>query len=293
MAKEKEEKIFCVYCGTENSLVLKKCSKCGKELDPKNRPFRDYLKEKVEDKLKGDVQDEMLTIMINFIKTHLYGSILTCSIIITAISVVTNVVNNSNEFEEVTERPVIVNKLDYLGEGLTAEEVTNKYLDALNKNDVDTLKSLELNTFHSEVLKKLKGKESVPISDMYGTTIFLDTKYINENRNILFGMENSYLIGQSFGVVPEGKYGDYEFRRYPIFFNYCYENKCDIDNNTFNLSIAIELIKVDNNYYISGSELEVPMDIGQEMSIKFLFDNKGDVSKFSKQDVDNYILSLS
>lgn len=292
MTKKTEGKIFCVYCGTENSLSLKKCSKCSKELDPKNRPFRDYLKEKVEDKLKGNVQDEMLAIMISFIKTHLYGSILTCSIIITAISVVTNVVNNSNDFEEVTERPVIVNKLDYLGEGLTAEEVTNKYLDALNKNDVDTLKSLELNTFHSEVLKKLKGKESVPISDMYGPTTFFDTEYMSENKNILFEMEDSYLIGQSFGVVPEGKYGDYEFKRYPIFFNYCYENKCDIDSNKFNLSVAIELIKVDNNYYVSGSDLEVPMDVGQEMSIKFLFDNNGDVSKFSKQDVDDYILSL-
>ena len=115
MAKNNEH-IYCVYCGKENIKSDKYCISCKKELNPKNRPFRDYIKEKVEDKLGGDVQDSFIAIMAGFIKTHLYGTLLTCSIVITAVSVVSNVVNNSIDFEVVNERPAMVIKNEYMGE---------------------------------------------------------------------------------------------------------------------------------------------------------------------------------
>lgn len=287
----KKNNIYCVYCGTGNILEDKKCSKCKKELNPKNRPFRDYLKEKIQDKLEGDIQDNILSIMINFVKTHLYGSILTCSIVITAVSVVTNLVNNSNDFEEVKERPNIVQKYEYAGEGLNAEEVTRKYADALDSGDLKTIKSLELGTFYPEVLKELEGSTSIP-NDMYGSTTFFSTHDIFDNRETLFKMEKGFNIGFSFGVVPEGRYGEYNFFRHPIFITYCFENNCDKENNIFYASIAVEVIEVEGNYYVSGSKKEVSMSIGQEIEYKFLLDNKGDVSKFSQQDIDDYILSL-
>ena len=43
--------IYCVYCGTENVLENKKCKKCKKKLNPKNRPFRDYMVDKLKDKV--------------------------------------------------------------------------------------------------------------------------------------------------------------------------------------------------------------------------------------------------
>lgn len=292
MVKKKEEKIFCVYCGTENLLSSKKCSKCSKKLDPKNRPFRDYLREKVEDKLEGDVQDEMLAIMINFIKTHLYGSILTCSIIITAVSVVTNIVNNGNEFKEVSERPTIVNKIEYSGSGLTAFEVANKYVDALNKNDMSIVKSLSLDTLNSNVYSILKG--SISYSDIYESTTFLDKNDIFDNRQALSKNLKKYnIVLTDFGVVPNGKYGNYNFFRFAIYYSYCYENTCLSDDSYFLVSNQIELIEIDGNYYVSGSEKMLEQSIDQKIEYEFLLKYEGDTTKYSKQDINDYIDNLN
>lgn len=98
---------YCIYCGTKNKIENKKCTKCHKKLNPKDRPLLEYLKSKIKDDLKGNVEDNIIDIITKYIKTHLYGFIMTCSIIITTTCVITNVVED-NYIEKVTEKPSLV-----------------------------------------------------------------------------------------------------------------------------------------------------------------------------------------
>ncbi len=261
--KEKDNIIYCVYCGQENKVELKKCSKCEKELNPKNRPFRDYIQKKVEDKLGGKVQDGMIALISGFIKTHLYGTILTCSIIISALSFVANVINNSNEFEEVKERPVVTQKLKYAGQGLTSEEVMFEYLDALKDGNLDVAKAYELNSFYPEIFSNLTNKE---IDAGYGE--FLSKNEMVENRKVLFRNVEEYFEGSSFEVIPNGTYGEYSFVRHAVFMRYCFGNNCD--DRKFTIAYDIEMIEINGNYYVSGTIKETPISVDSQVIYDFM-----------------------
>lgn len=98
---------YCVFCGTKNKIENKKCIKCQKKLNPKDRPLLDYMKSKIKDNLKGNIEDNIIDIITKYIKSHLYGFIMTCSIIITSTCIITNVVEN-NYIENVIEKPLLV-----------------------------------------------------------------------------------------------------------------------------------------------------------------------------------------
>ncbi len=282
--KVKDNTIYCVYCGQENKIESKKCSKCEKELNPKNRPFRDYIQKKVEDKLGGKVQDSMFALISGFIKTHLYGTVLTCSIIISAVSFVVNVINNSNEFEVVKERPVVTQKLKYAGEGLTSKEVVIAYVDALNDGKLDEAKLYELNTFYPDIFNNLIDKNAYE-----GNGVFLSNNELLNNRESIFKEKESYQEAWAPGLVLNSKYDDYSFVRHAIYFNYCHLHNCDEEDNKFKIVIDVEVILIDGNYYVSGTEKEVPMSIDQDLDYQFLLKYKGDVDKFTQQDIDTYI----
>lgn len=97
----KKNKIYCVFCGAENKLSNKKCSQCKEKIDPKEHLFLDYLKEHINDDLSGRIQDNLFNIIINYIRSHLYGCILTISIIITT----TAITNSNNINYEIVSTP--------------------------------------------------------------------------------------------------------------------------------------------------------------------------------------------
>lgn len=105
----KKKKIYCVYCGEKNNIDDLKCKKCNKKLNPKEHLFRDYLIDHIKDDLKGKTQDKILSIIKNFIISHLYGSVLTATLIFTIVtSVVVGIKENNNEIIKVTERPTMM-----------------------------------------------------------------------------------------------------------------------------------------------------------------------------------------
>lgn len=104
MSKINNNNEYCIYCGTKNKKEDKKCKKCKKKLNPKDRPLLEYLKSKIKDDLKGNIEDNIINIITKYIKSHLYGFILTCSIIITTTCVITNIIED-NHIEIVTKKP--------------------------------------------------------------------------------------------------------------------------------------------------------------------------------------------
>lgn len=288
-----KNKIYCVFCGTENSVKDKRCKKCYRKLNPKERPIFDYIKSKVSDKYSGDLKDNVTSIIINFIKSHLYGTIFTCSVIISAVSIVVNA--NVNNYEKVKEKPVITNKYTYIGEGLTTSEIVDKYINAIKENDLKTIESLQLENFYPEVVEYVKGKKYTNESYGYFSDAFQISEHELVDRKSVFLSDNLYLnvYDSSELVVPNGNYGDYNFYRYVIHMGYCYSNDCRIidekEVSDYSSRIVIELIEVDDNYYIGGEKVAKFRDTLEETMYYLLLKYDGDTSLIT-HDVINYYI---
>ncbi len=86
--EEKDEKIYCVYCGVENDIKEEKCKKCGKSLHPKNQLFREFLYNHIRSDLKGKLTDSIFSYLKNFIISHLYGTLMSIAVVFAATTII-------------------------------------------------------------------------------------------------------------------------------------------------------------------------------------------------------------
>lgn len=120
--------VYCIYCGTENISGSKKCIKCKKKLDSKEHLWRDYLYSHIKDDLKGNVTDKFFSLITNYVKSHLYGVILTITIVSTVITGVVTKVDDT--IVEVTEKPLVeIKREELMLDDPIVEEIykTNKF----------------------------------------------------------------------------------------------------------------------------------------------------------------------
>ena len=118
---------YCTYCGTKCTDEMAICPNCQKYLDPKENLFVEYLISKTKDKYKGDLEDSIIDAIINFIKSHLYGVILTISIVSVAF---TGVVSGDGYIKRVTKEPgseIIEVKPHYSNDQKDIIEVVDDY----------------------------------------------------------------------------------------------------------------------------------------------------------------------
>jgi len=99
----RNKNIYCIDCGEKNKLKDIKCKKCNKKLDPKENLYFDYIK----DKVKGDIQDNILETIKKFIIGHLYGIVLTATLIFTITSAVVSI-NTDEKITETNTKPEIL-----------------------------------------------------------------------------------------------------------------------------------------------------------------------------------------
>ncbi len=280
MKNIKDNTIYCVYCGKENKIESKKCSKCKKELDPKNRPFRDYIMDSIKDKVSGDIEDNLFSLITNFIKTHLYGFVLTCSVIISAVSVVVSVASNGNEFDVVDKKPEI--SIGYIGEGKIATDIMVNYVDAINAGNLIRAKKYELREVYPEIYESLIGKK------VNNKVKFLNEYIIYDNRDIYLSKDFGYYMESSSLTGTEGldiKYGDYNAKRHAILFSYCAGNDCNGPGRSFSLVYEFDMIEVDGNYYVAGNRLDTEYWRYNNQAYNALINNNGDTSKITKEDI--------
>ena len=288
-------KIYCVFCGEENDGKEKKCknSKCKKELNPKSHLFKNY----VIDKCKGDIDDSLFNLIINFLKTKLFGIFLTLSIVSTGAVVVTNAISN-NYITELNEEPVfnyIKKEYTYLGSGLSSIEIVDKYLDYVKNKDIESANGLLADNFLSS-----EQLSMIPLDRA-------NKKYYNKIKHDFISYNNRFFdhIKQDDGIRINkndfsGRFNDlnynepnsihndkFDLNSYYMELDYCTNNDC-INGTKFTLMEIIETIEVDGNAYIL-SEYAF-LTINYDRVVRYIFDNNnGDFSNISNDDYYNVI----
>lgn len=101
------KKIYCIYCGKENKESDEKCINCEKLLNEKDHPWKDYLYDHIKSDFKDNVTDKTISLITNYIKSHMYGVFMSALIIATTVSGVVKVVN-AEPIRKVESKPIII-----------------------------------------------------------------------------------------------------------------------------------------------------------------------------------------
>ena len=87
---EKEDIIYCGECGAVNKKSAHICCECGREIRARHKPFTVFLKNHLKLEIKDRASDSAFSLIRKFIFSHLYGTVLTISVVATvAVSAVT------------------------------------------------------------------------------------------------------------------------------------------------------------------------------------------------------------
>ena len=122
---------YCTSCGAANKKSAVICVECKKKIILRHRPVVDFLKKRVRGKATGEITEKLFDIIKNFLFNHLYGIVLTVSVVSTA---TVAVITSTPYIEEVTEQPFEKVAVLQTMEGVETTEATEK---VENEPDVD------------------------------------------------------------------------------------------------------------------------------------------------------------
>ena len=83
--KRARRRSFCVNCGALVRTSSPICRVCGREHDPKERLFRQFLLNHTRPALRGHVQDGLPSIFKNWLLSHLYGTVLVVAVVLVCV----------------------------------------------------------------------------------------------------------------------------------------------------------------------------------------------------------------
>lgn len=291
---KKESKTYCTFCGEENNIDDLTCKKCHHFLKRGDHPLVDYMEDKITGKFQGEVKNTFFSILTNFIKSHLYGFVMTLSIFASAASVIVNntIINKSEGVNYVEEKIVLEQvedeQITYQGEGLTSIEVARKYVDALDSGDLDIVKGLQLETFYPEIAESIKTYQEQNKLDRYYAPA--PSHHLLDYRDIYFKMNETiahegiehYYLGESELIQEHQSYLGYQTDDYLLRLWYCSKHGCPVHNGKvtyeFAPNIQIQVILVDGNYYMLGEKIAVYMGQNEEVFHMALFRSEGDTT---------------
>lgn len=98
----REESHYCTSCGAVNKKSAVLCEECNKKIVIRHRPVVDFLKKRAKTGVAGEVTERLFSLIKNFLFDHLYGAILTISIVATTTVVLTSA---TPYIENVSEPP--------------------------------------------------------------------------------------------------------------------------------------------------------------------------------------------
>ena len=75
------DKIYCIHCKTKNNRKDKYCVKCKKKLFPIEEEYLKFIRTEVKTKVKGNIEDNIFNFLIAFIRSHLYGVVVSIFVV--------------------------------------------------------------------------------------------------------------------------------------------------------------------------------------------------------------------
>ena len=101
-----EEICYCSECGSANKKSAVVCENCESKINRGHSAFFYYLKSHIKDEFKDRAVDKIYSIIKNYLLSHIYGTVLTVSVITVAASALA--VNYQPHIETVTEKRVAI-----------------------------------------------------------------------------------------------------------------------------------------------------------------------------------------
>jgi hypothetical protein len=283
-------KIYCAFCGEENDTKDKKCknTKCKRELNPKSHLFRNY----VIDKCKGDIDDSLFNCIFNYIKTNLFGFVLSISIVSTIAIVVTNAISN-NYITELNEEPIFnyaKNDTSYSGTGLSSDEIVDLFIEYVKNKDLVGANNLIANNhLTSEQMSMIpldRANKKYFNKIKHDFVIYNDKFFDHIKKEDGITINKQDFIGRFADLdysEPSTIHNDnFDIKSYYLELNYCLKNDCSIESG-FTLMEIIETIKIDGNVYILSEYAFLPDNYSRV--VRYIFDsNDGNFANMSNNE---------
>lgn len=278
----KDKMLFCSNCGERHKPKDKFCRKCKRKLPIKSRLLINYLKEGLIEEISGKAEENIISLIINFIKSHLYGTILTFSIVATIATIVTTEVVDSNRYEEVKAKPQLTttDKIKPAADYTILENVEKEYFKMLETKNIE--------------------QQSLLFYDNKITFDNLITHEVFNDRNILYNFPEDitlikgdcykYDSGLDLSFEPlfqELINKNYKGERCLYYINYCEDDTCDekaasstgkpFMEYDYNLTAYVYYIYENDRYYVLEDTVVIPKD---NFYREQFYEANGDVREF-------------
>lgn len=218
---------YCNYCKQEIEDNINICPNCKHHLDT-NDALIIFLKKHTKDKFLNSVEDNLFNYLKNFILSHLYGFILTMTVIMIPVSYITN----TTDVKTVNNRPVINN---------TQQEVITDN----NKEEIKTLSEEDkqqiinvINTYATS-LEASNGQITADLTNIW----LSDSIISNTLHHALNDRFNNDIYPSDYVVNSELKYD----------MNYDYNQPFTTTGETLkNMGYKLIVIKIINTLYFEN-----------------------------------------
>lgn len=246
---------YCNYCGNEIEDENLICPKCKHNLNRNNIALILFLKKHTREELLNKAEDSLFEYLKNYILSHLYGFILTVTIIVVPLSAVTVVsgvklVNDRPVMNNNISHEVVINNNDNQNNTVLSDEdkeaiinVINNYSIALENsngtinnelNNIWVSSSIIDNTYHHAFNDRYDGK-------IYDSEYIINSELkfdMNYSLNQVFTSTGKELIEMGYDIVVVDIDGILYFENHPDY-EKAYPN------------YKATMVKVDGKWYIA------------------------------------------
>ncbi len=176
---------YCTHCGSANKASAVICCECERKIINSYRPFYDFLKKHTKDDISGKITDTLFSCLKRFLMSHIYGALLSVTIVAAAVSTVYGIEPHIERISEV-------------GNDIVASDVTvNEVVEAEPSTEEKTLTEDDLYSF-----EHLTSNYDMFVDAMRTSESYWDTAQGEYGSVAELYAENN-IVGFSYGGVHE------------------------------------------------------------------------------------------
>lgn len=120
---------YCINCGKQIADELDVCPFCSRKTNIKDNSLLDYMFNHIKGDLKSKTEDKLISIIKNYLLSHLYGTVMVISVVAVAVSAAINSGVKADEIVRYRPEDAVID--DYVNVGYDYE-ISNHITDSLN-----------------------------------------------------------------------------------------------------------------------------------------------------------------